>query len=277
MISHEISCNLCGQRHFNILEEDQLPFKVLKCINCSLVFVYPQPEPVELKDHYEEGYYSEWIYTEKKKRLKMWSKRLNSLEKYKNGGMLLDVGCGEGTFLKLAQNSGWKISGTELSSYAAKYASNALGTDVFCGDLEDAKYPDHSFDVVTMWHVLEHVKDPKKYLLEVHRILKSNGLMVIAVPNVNDLVMQIAYRIIKRRKLKLFLKDEKELHLYHFSTGTIKSYLEKTGFDCLKRSPDFGIIASSKKLINVISVLPYYLIRLKIFNSIQIFATPKKG
>lgn len=276
MISHEIICNFCGQSRFKILEEDQTPFKVLKCQNCSLVFVYPQSEPGELKDHYDEGYYSEWIYAEKKKRLKMWSKRLNLLEKHRDGGMLLDVGCGEGTFLKQAQGRGWRVSGTELSSYAAKYASNVLGTDVFCGELEDAKYPDHSFDVVTMWHVLEHVSDPIKYLLEVHRILNSKGLMVIAVPNVNDLFIQIAYRIIKRRKLKLFSKDEKELHLYHFSAKTIKGYLEKTGFECLQLSPDFGIISNSKKLINMISVLPYYLIGLKVFNSIQIFATPKK-
>ncbi len=277
MLFNDITCNLCGKSRFKVLEDDQTPFKVLKCQNCSLVFVYPQSETVDLKDHYDEGYYSEWIYAQEKKRLKMWNKRLNLLDKHKDGGMLLDVGCGEGTFLKQARARGWRVSGTELSCYAAKYASNVLEAAVFCGELEDAKYSDHVFDVVTMWHVLEHVSDPTDYLLEVHRILKSDGLMVIAVPNVNDLFMQIAYRIIKRRKLKLFSKDDKELHLYHFSTKTIKQYLDKAGFECLKISPDFGIIQRSKRLINMISVIFYYLTGFKGFNAIQIFATPKKG
>lgn len=276
MIFNEITCNLCGQSRFKVLEDDQTPFKVLKCQNCSLVFVYPQSKNVDIKDHYDEGYYSEWIHAQEKKRLKMWNKRLNLLHKYKDGGMLLDVGCGEGTFLKQAQGRDWRVSGTELSSYAAKYASNVLGTDVFCGELKDAKFNDHVFDVVTMWHVLEHVSDPIKYLLEAHRILNSRGLMVIAVPNVNNFFMQIAYRIIKRRKLKLFTKDEKELHLYHFSAKTIKQYLDKAGFDCLKISPDYGIIDLYKKIINMIAVIPYYLAGIKVFNALEIFAIPKK-
>lgn len=277
MMSHEISCNLCGQSRFKILEEDQVPFKVLKCQNCSLVFVYPQSELGELKDHYDEAYYSEWINAEQEKRRKMWYKRLTRLEKHRDKGMLLDVGCGEGSFLKEAQGRGWQVRGTELSSYSARYASNVLGMDIFCGELKDAKYPDHSFDVVTMWHVLEHVTDPNTYLSEIYRILKPHGLLAMAVPNVNNLVMQLAYRIFKGRKLKYYCKHEREVHLYHFSPATIKIYLEKAGFECLRISPDYGIIDLPKKFTNMIAVIPYYLAGIKVFNALEIFAIAKKS
>lgn len=276
MISTEINCNLCGQRSFKVIEDDEAPFKVLQCKNCSLVFVYPFPDRTELEEHYDDSYYRDWLHTQKESRIRMWTNRLNKLKRFRSGGDLLDVGCGEGTFLQLAKESGWKTSGTEVSSYAARYAASVSGADIICGELPDDGYPEDSFDVVTMWHVLEHVRDPKRYLKEIHRILKRDGLLVIAVPNLNDLVMQIAYRIRKRRKLKLFSKDEKEVHLYHFSAQTIKAYLDITGFECLRLSPDFGIIEPSKRLINMISVIPYYLAKAKIFNAIEIYAIPNK-
>jgi len=276
MISAEISCNLCGQKAFKVIEDDDPPFKVLQCEVCSLVFVYPIPDRTELEDHYDDRYYCDWINSQKESRIRMWIQRLNGLQRFPSRGKLLDVGCGEGTFLQLAKDGGWQISGTEVSTYAAKYAAKVSGADIFCGELPDAGYPKKSFDVVTMWHVLEHVRDPNGYLKEVHRILKLDGLLVIAVPNRNDLVMQIAYRVIKRRKMKLFSKDEREVHLYHFSARTIKAYLDKTGFEPLRLSPDFGIIEPSKRLINTISVIPYYLARIRIFNAIEIYAAPRK-
>jgi len=276
MKSLDVRCNLCGQSNFIVLEEDQPPFRVLKCNNCSLIFVYPRPDHSELIGHYNENYYVDWIGTQKDKRIRMWEKRLDKLKRFRSGGRLLDVGCGEGLFLHLAKEHGWQVSGTEISSYAAGYASNSLNVDIFYGEILYAGFPGDFFDVVTMWHVLEHVKDPKAYLTEVRHILKPEGLLVIAVPNVNGMVMRIAYRIARRRRLKLFSKEEKEVHLYHFSADTIKAYLEKTGFECLRLAPDFGIIEGSKKLINMISVIPYFIAGIKIFNSIEVYAQPKE-
>ena len=120
------------------MEDDELPFKVLRCLNCSLVFVHPYPETDDLSLHYNELYYHEWIHDQKAKRIRMWSDRLNKLERYQEKGKLLDVGCGEGIFLKLAQQRGWQVSGIEISRFAAKYTSNQLGAEIFCGDLAEA-------------------------------------------------------------------------------------------------------------------------------------------
>lgn len=276
MLSSEIKCNLCDQRQFEIVEDDQQPYKVLKCANCSLVFVHPHPPAVELESHYDNGYYDEWISRQKDKRLGMWQKRLEKIAGFKSSGQLLDVGCGEGAFLGLAQKKGWQVSGTELSAFGARYAADTLGSDIYRGDLLSAGFKKNFFDVVTMWHVLEHVDDPKKYLSEIHRILKPDGLFVIAVPNVNNLVFQIAYRIVKGKMHKLFTIGEKEIHLYHFSPITLRRYLEETGFSCLRLAPDYGIIDPAKKIVNWISAIPYYLAGIQIFDAIEVIAFPKR-
>lgn len=271
-IETDIFCNLCGQKDFKVIEDDENPFRVLKCRQCGLVFVDPLPEPAVLAAHYNDIYYADWMNIQKEHRLRMWRKRLGKLEKYRRQGRILDVGCAEGVFLKLAKEHGWDVSGTEYSIYAAQYARDILGIDIFCGDLFDAGYPDHSFDVVTMWHVLEHVADPKRYLYEIHRILKLSGLLVVAVPNVNDWVMQAAYRIFKLRPLKLFSKSDREIHLYHFSPRTMTAYLDKTGFLSTGLSPDYGIVQYSKKIVNFTAVTISYLTGMKLFNAFEVYA-----
>jgi len=276
MIALQAHCNLCDHNRFRVVEIEAPSFHVLECRNCGLVFVHPYPESDALKRHYDRSYYSEWINQQKSKRIRMWASRLNRINKLRPRGKLLDVGCGEGLFLRLAQDDGWQISGTELSPYASKFASRTLGTEIYCGQLHPAGFADNSFDVVTMWHVLEHVEDPKNYLREIHRVVKPDGLLVIAVPNVHDLVMQLAYRAIRRRKRKLFSVNEKEIHLYHFSPKALRLYFDETGFDCLRLSPDYGIVQFPKKLINWISVIPFYIAGFKIFNAIEALAIPRK-
>jgi 2-polyprenyl-3-methyl-5-hydroxy-6-metoxy-1,4-benzoquinol methylase len=266
-------CNLCGGNHFRIIEDGEKPSYVLKCIDCGLVFVHPFPDPTTLSTHYDEDYYADWMEAQRDKRLRMWRRRLGSVEKRRKIGSLLDVGCATGTFLQLARDSGWNVRGTEYSAYAAKYAAEHLGADIFCGELIDARYEDASFDVVTFWHVLEHVTDPTRYLTEARRILKPSGLIVIAVPNVNDYIMQAAYKIVKGRPLKLFSKGEREIHLFHFSAHTLLAYLRKTGFDDIRIMPDYGITENSKRLVNLVAVACYYLTGLKVFNALEAYAT----
>jgi 2-polyprenyl-3-methyl-5-hydroxy-6-metoxy-1,4-benzoquinol methylase len=229
---------------------------------------------VALAEHYDGDYYREWIGPRRKRRAAMWRKRLDRVEKAGVRGRLLDVGCGDGVFLSQAEKRGWEIWGTELSPYAARQASSSLGGDIFCGELYKASFPGHFFDVVTLWHVLEHVREPARYLAEIRRVIRPGGLLVIAVPNVEDLFMQFAYRILRGRPLRLFSKEDREVHLYHFSAKTIGMYLERAGFSLMRIGPDFGIVEPGKRLINAAAAACRYLGGLKIYNSLEIHARP---
>ncbi|MBN2438705.1 MAG: class I SAM-dependent methyltransferase [Deltaproteobacteria bacterium] len=265
-------CNLCGAVHFNVVEDSEKPFYVLKCIRCGLVFVDPVPEPSFLEAHYDADYYADWMGPQQEKRLRMWRKRLDTIEKRSPKGRLLDVGCATGTFLQLAQKNGWEVEGTELSPYAVSFAKNLLNANIFCGHLMDAGYEEASFDVVTFWHVLEHLSDPMRYLQEAHRILKPSGLLVIAAPNVNDYIMKISYRIVKRRPLKLFFRTDREIHLFHFSADTLRLYLNKTGFRCTGIFPDNGITEPSKRVVHAVGVALYHVTGLRFFNALEVHA-----
>jgi SAM-dependent methyltransferase len=268
----ETVCNLCGGDQFLVVEDHEKPYYVLKCIHCGLVFVDPLPESSLLAAHYDADYYAEWMGPQKEKRLRMWRRRLQTLEKHCPKGSLLDVGCATGTFLELAQKNGWGVGGTEVSPYAASVARNLLKADIFCGHLTDAAYDEGFYDVVTFWHVLEHLPDPMRYLQEARRILKPDGLLVVAVPNVNDHIMKIAYRLAKRRPLRLFSRDDRERHLFHFSVGTLRRYLAKTGFRCLHIGPDYGVIEPPKRAINAAAAALYHVTGLMYFNALEAHA-----
>jgi 2-polyprenyl-3-methyl-5-hydroxy-6-metoxy-1,4-benzoquinol methylase len=269
-----VTCNLCGQnKTFRVLERNHIPYQVLECLDCSLVFVHPHPDPDFIAAHYNKSYYDDWMNEQASRRVYMWAKRLDKIEQFRKGGRLLDVGCGEGLFLQAALHRGWQVDGTELSSYAAQVASDLLGVKIFCCDLNDAPYPMQAFDVITVWHVLEHVRDPMAYLLKIRSLLKSGGLLILAVPNVHNYLMRIAYRIARGHKMTLFSPDDRELHLYHFSPQTIKSYLQKADLECLHFSPDLGIVHVPKKILNIVSLIPYYLLGIKIFDAMEVWAT----
>jgi ubiquinone/menaquinone biosynthesis C-methylase UbiE len=93
-----------------------------------------------------------------------------------------------------------------------------------------------------------------RVLEEVRRVLKPFGRLVVAVPNVDDRVMQVAYRIVKRRKPHLFSVADRERHLYHFSVASLRRLLDKAGLACVEAGPDFGIVDLPKKLINYVAV-----------------------
>jgi 2-polyprenyl-3-methyl-5-hydroxy-6-metoxy-1,4-benzoquinol methylase len=142
---------------------------------------------------------------------------------------LLDVGCGTGHFLELASRiEGWEVTGVELSDYAAKEATQRVGCPVHVGTLDAAAFPSETFDVVTLWYVLEHVAHPKALLVEVHRVLQPNGIVLVAVPNLH-------YLRIKRSLLGLVSKAEGmfhlDEHLFHYTPKTLARLLEATGFE----------------------------------------------
>ena len=136
-------------------------------------------------------------------------------------GYVLDVGCGSGAFAKFLQMCGFFVKGIDVSARAIENARRG-GVDADCTTLEKARFPDKTFDVVNMWHVLEHCDDPIGTMKKVRRILKDEGLFVLSVPLIDGLGG------------RLFGPDwsylELPRHLNQFTRATLSAALEKAGF-----------------------------------------------
>ena len=143
-------------------------------------------------------------------------------------GRLLDVGCGHGYYLWKIRNMtvGWECYGLDMSPNAFAYIRNDPQIRCFVGELADAEFPAAFFDLVTLWHVLEHLRSPQAALAEIHRLLKPSGLLIVAVPNIASLES----RIFGRHWLHLDLPR----HCYHFSRRTLTEMLLKARFEIVK-------------------------------------------
>jgi len=180
----------------------QEEFEIYECTNCHLLFTAPHPTPSEIGKYYKsENYLS---HNEHKKGLVPWIynkvKKINIRRKFQiafennfivnNKVRLLDYGCGVGDFLFYAKQHECQIFGCDLSEDARKFASKKLSTEI--NDPEKlSALPDHRFDIITLWHVFEHVYDLEYLVNEFHRLLADNGRLVIAVPNYKSLDAEI--------------------------------------------------------------------------------------
>lgn len=248
-LSPKRACVLCGARSADVFQEADGPYRVVQCKQCTLVYVDPLPPQTELEHHYDEDYYSEWSSSQRMPRERLWHDRLDELRQYNKEGRLLDVGCGDGTFLRFARESGFEVYGTEISEYAVKRIEKLYSIPVFKGGLHGAEYPSEYFDVVTLYHVIEHVDDPVRYLSETHRILRDGGLLVVACPNVKSYFFNLAYFLFKGKRFQLFSTQDKEIHLYHFSDHTLRMLLKNNGFFLLSLGLDDSSVDPRKRIV----------------------------
>lgn len=189
-------CPWCGSNkaQINLWLKDEFltkkDFHICECLNCGLLYTMPRPSKEKIGAYYKsDEYYS---HQENKKgfvpRLYEAIKKINLKHKFRLAsrdlpvGKLLDIGCGVGDFLHVAENKGWQCTGVEPSEEAREIARQRIKGDLlYSEDLE--QLPDQSFDLITMWHVLEHVDDLKWQVAQLQRLIKPNGRIVIAVPN----------------------------------------------------------------------------------------------
>jgi 2-polyprenyl-3-methyl-5-hydroxy-6-metoxy-1,4-benzoquinol methylase len=146
-------------------------------------------------------------------------------------GRLLDVGCGSGEWLATMCELGWRAEGIDFDENAVRVARQK-GLDVRCGTLEQQNFPSGTFDAVTLNHVIEHLPDPKKTILECARILKPDGKLVIFTPNSSSL----GHRVFRQNWRGL----EPPRHLYLFSMQSLRSLLEKSGFKNISIHPQIA-------------------------------------
>ena len=234
-------CKLCDSDLLGLLDPD---CNIAQCRTCGYVFDNPRPTLKALISFYSQpGKYDSWL-EEIAPRTRLWKRRLKKLQSTRKPGSLLDVGTGIGQFLSLAKTSYREVYGTEVSATAIAIAKEKYGLDLFHGTIEELARQERTFDNITLFHVLEHVPDPRAMLETCHSLLAAGGCMVIAVPN----------EVISLRALKrwLFGKLQKpqgtgilglprltldgsihEIHLSHFTPSVLRRALQSTGFSVL--------------------------------------------
>lgn len=198
----------------------------------------PQPSLDKLPSYYQsEDYIS---HTDTKRNLfekiyhwvrsYMLSKKMAIVSQYtkSDSQRVLDIGCGTGDFLKMAQEYKWNIAGVEPDQSARKIASEKTGMEIQNNDWLN-EIPDHSFDAVTMWHVLEHVPNLETQIATLKKIVKPNGTIFIAVPNFKS-------HDANHYKEKWAAFDVPR-HLWHFSQKSIKGLFEKENMKVVKILP----------------------------------------
>lgn len=251
-------CHSCGGTEFSLFLEGRdylyyspLAFKLIECNRCGLLLVSPRPVDMSL-------YYPIRGETMVKDILNFPSPvRVRLVTKIKARGRILDVGCGQGYFLKDMERLGWEAFGNELSGSGCEFAKNNLGLkDIYNADLLDIDFPGHYFDVVTMWHTLEHMKYPLATLKKINSLLTDDGILIVETPNFSS----FQFRFFKEKCYALDLPR----HLFGFTPAVLKRILSGAGFVIFGRD---GIVNPH---INFVSL------RMSLLRWLGIYRLPKE-
>ena len=211
-------------------------YTLLRCSNCSLVWLSHPPKPDEMHGHYTEAY-DRLISAAGDDSPIRWRHRNSALAPYKQSGALLDLGCSSGAFLHSLAREKWSLYGIEMSAESAKKAQEKTGAKVFVGNILDATFPAESFDVVTCFDVLEHLYEPRKTIAKVAEWLKPGGIFYVLVPNIDSAEGRVfgAY----------WHGLELPRHLFHYSPASLKFLTRSVGLRTVsletRRNPAVGV------------------------------------
>lgn len=239
MVKLSPTCNLCGSNAFKkrSIYETRLKvekeYEVLECVSCQLVFMHPQPADEVLNAVYKE-YDSQYdfIAVTKDRMKNEYADRLSIAKKYGIlDGKVLDVGSGVGGFLSIFKDHGYGVRGTEFSEDIIQLGKQAFGIQSEKLDLSEVQET-AGFDIIHSHHVLEHVRDPKLYFHEVHRLLSNKGIFIFEVPNEFWSIVQAIRKIIG-------LPNQYPVypslhHLYFFKKKALMMYMRDVGFEVLE-------------------------------------------
>ncbi len=236
----ETPCPLCGQADATCIQEAQDPtpvageglwFAVVECRHCTLRYTNPRPDVTSIGSFYPSDYKPH----RRPRKIQLarpasWFGRLSGRSPERRGvlpwngppGRLLDFGCGGGSFLRRMADQGWQVTGLDASVGAVREVQESLGLKAMVGSLPHVDLEPASFDVVTMWHSLEHVHDPVGILREAYQLLAPGGKLIVACPNIDS----TSFRWFGPAWFGLDLPR----HLTHFTPKTMQAAIESTGF-----------------------------------------------
>lgn len=244
-----IPCRLCGSsRHRLLFSTDNIRrkakrfFNLVQCEDCGFKYINPAPTEESLKYYYED--YIAHVPERINLLEKIYYRLFRNTRGLRPPRRLLDIGCGNGKYLGFMRSQGWEAVGVDAGP-GCEFARQALNLEVYDGNLWEHRFPGNSFDVITLWFVLEHIWDPVRLLGECHRILKPGGQIIISTLNTNS----IETKIFKRYWWHLLAPE----HLCQFDGPSLEGLTRKIGFKPvhLRHEPICcGILGSLQNLLD---------------------------
>ena len=210
-------------------------FKIVKCKNCNFKFTNPSPTENLIGRYYQSQEYishqdrsknliNQAYYFVKSIALK---DKLKLINKFHKKGTLLDLGCGTGSFLDVCLKNDWDVIGVEPDKEARNKAKLKINKEIYPSVFPIGE--NKKMDVITMWHVLEHVHQIEQTLKKIYNLLNTNGKLIIAVPNVNSFDANL-YK-------EYWAAYDLPRHLFHFSKESLIRLLDNHHFKLLKIEP----------------------------------------
>jgi SAM-dependent methyltransferase len=233
-----VDCLLCGRSEHRVRYRgrDRMghgpgEFTLVECCRCGFLYLSPRPDATELPRYYPSNYefYQSTVLEDpsafsRANRQYDLAKRCDLVLRQRSSGDLLDVGAAVGDFLAaMRARPGWRVRGLELDAGAADHARRVYGLTVDQGDLESVRYPPCSFDVVTLWEVIEHLPQPRHALRCIHTLLRPGGAMVMSLPNRRAMAARLFG--------PYWLGLDVPRHFSVFSPADISHALQEAGFE----------------------------------------------
>lgn len=237
MVHHNV-CPLCLSEKISLLFSctdhfiSKEVFQIGKCTECGFEFTQDYPEEREIGKYYESDEYISHSDTSKGLSNKLYRLARNYMLRRKlaiirkvtglNIGRILDIGSGTGHFADTMKRAGWQVKGIEINEKTRSFSISKFGLEVIA-PAHISTLETNSFDCITLWHVLEHFHDPYKYASEILRLLKPDGICIIAMPNSSSFDAKHYGRF--------WAAYDAPRHLWHFNPKTFRLFANKTGFN----------------------------------------------
>lgn len=234
------ACGVCGKQEFHPIwsfEDHFGAVAIVQCRHCGFHYLNPRPTPETIGIYYSTQTYTPFLSSSDSGGLFSWvyrivrsaaiKKKQRWIERHVHPGRLLDLGCATGEFLAGMRDAGWSVAGIEPSGAASAYACTQYGLAVHTGALDETSLTavGSQWNCVTLWHVLEHLHEPKRALSSIRNVLADESCLVIALPNIGSW------------DAKHYGQDWIALdvprHLSHFTPDRMKQLLNSTGFEIL--------------------------------------------
>jgi 2-polyprenyl-3-methyl-5-hydroxy-6-metoxy-1,4-benzoquinol methylase len=247
-------CPLCGGSNSS-LAWAKANVRYVRCASCTLVFQYPPPARGQIEQLYTEGYFVKSSREDEFVGYQDYDQSNNEILAHKLFAQIrnlgstdrtayLDIGCATGNLLELARSQGWNATGLEISSWAAAKA-RSRGFFVYERPVDECHIDSDTFDVVSLFDVIEHFPDPVPTLRTIHRILKPGGRLFVQTPNVAGVDVKYIHRIDS-------IVLQPDAHLVLFTKRTLRTALEQAGFVVYSMGyiPKFGFFTTyARRLI----------------------------